>query len=440
MASAPLPTPRYRASTHYRPDLQPTERAHKLTAFLQHVASLTYACVQEQYADPKILSFWMANSSEFLHFLKCDRHISAFSVQAQEILAEAVQVAFRNLVNSFHVDLSQTLNQFLSENIDHDSAAGLVLQVLGGAMALLRRCRVNAALTIQLFSQLFHYINVVCFNKLVTTPQMCNAQWGKVVQERLQLLETWAERQGLELAADCHLAKINQCAEFLQSPKTSVNEVQQLAHSCFRLNSLQMAALISQEQIPRNLVDTAIRMAESVADELTRADGREVRLEESPDLPLALLLPDDGFSCDVVRGIPVGLVDFLTPLQNAGMCRLAPQPTSIGLWTVYMHQYNHRSPSAMSSKGAAAASQPDVQVIKLHKTTTGMGLSIVAAKGAGQERLGIYIKSVVPGGAADADGRLQAGDQLLRVDGQSLIGITQERWVDIIGVGFVCCD
>lgn len=58
-----------------------------------------------------------------------------------------------------------------------------------------------------------------------------------------------------------------------------------------------------------------------------------------------------------------------------------------------------------------------------------MGLSIVAAKGAGQERLGIYIKSVVPGGAADADGRLQAGDQLLRVDGQSLIGITQERFV-----------
>lgn len=45
-----------------------------------------------------------------------------------------------------------------------------------------------------------------------------------------------------------------------------------------------------------------------------------------------------------------------------------------------------------------------------------------------QERLGIYIKSVVPGGAADLDRRLQAGDQLLSVDGQSLIGITQERY------------
>lgn len=70
---------------------------------------------------------------------------------------------------------------------------------------------------------------------------------------------------------------------------------------------------------------------------------------------------------------------------------------------------------------------PEIQVIKLHKSTNGMGLSIVAAKvrtfipyvfisydlimlyiffsglqGAGQDRLGIYIKSVVAGGAADA--------------------------------------
>lgn len=169
---------------------------------------------------------------------------------------------------------------------------------------------------------------------------MCTSAWGRALTERLSLLELWAEKQGLELAADCHLAKINQCAQFLQAPKTSVTEVQQLACSCFRLNSLQMGALLSQETIPRNLIDTAVRMAESVADELSRADGREIRLEESPELPLALLLPDDGFSCDVVRGIPAGLVDFLSPFQMANMCRLASQPTSIGLWTVYMHQFN----------------------------------------------------------------------------------------------------
>lgn len=85
---------RYRASTHYRPDLQPTERAHKLTVFLHHVANMILEVIQERNQDQKILSFWMANSSEFYHFLKSDRHISAFSVQAQEVLTEAVQAAF----------------------------------------------------------------------------------------------------------------------------------------------------------------------------------------------------------------------------------------------------------------------------------------------------------------------------------------------------------
>lgn len=45
---------------------------------------------------------------------------------------------------------------------------------------------------------------------------MCNESWGKVITVRLQILETWAHKQGLELAAECHLAKINQCADFLQ--------------------------------------------------------------------------------------------------------------------------------------------------------------------------------------------------------------------------------
>lgn len=44
---------------------------------------------------------------------------------------------------------------------------------------------------------------------------MCIEHWGKVISERLRILEVWALRQGLELAAECHLSKINQCADFL---------------------------------------------------------------------------------------------------------------------------------------------------------------------------------------------------------------------------------
>ena len=159
----------------------------------------------------------------------------------------------------------------------------------------------------------------------------------------------------------------------------------------------------------------------------------KVRLEEDFVLQLPFLLPEDGYSCDIVRGVPGGLADFLAPLQRVGLCVMTPQPTSSGFWTIYMDVAGSGSgggpgtvtptPSEMSStmgpasaasnpSGPNQAPEPEVQMIKLVKSTSGMGLSIVAAKGIGKDRLGIYIKAVVEGGAAFYDGRLAAGDQV----------------------------
>lgn len=86
---------RYRASTHYRPELTPSERAHKLTLLLQHAAMLIRHTIQDRSTEGMSQAFWLANASELLHFLKSDRHVSAFSLQAQDTLADAVQLAFR---------------------------------------------------------------------------------------------------------------------------------------------------------------------------------------------------------------------------------------------------------------------------------------------------------------------------------------------------------
>lgn len=61
-----------------------------------------------------------------------------------------------------------------------------------------------------------------------------------------------------------------------------------------------------------------VAVAENTADELARSDGREVQLEEDPDLQLPFLLPEDGYSCDVVRNIPNGFQEFLEPLCQRG--------------------------------------------------------------------------------------------------------------------------
>ncbi|XP_026827984.1 afadin isoform X9 [Ooceraea biroi] len=432
---------RYRASTHYRPELQPTERAHRLTAMLANVATMIQRVIQERYMDASSLAFWLANSSELLHMLKSDRHVGAFSTRAQDILKEAVHAAFGSLVRCVTLELTPAMTQFMADADEPAKEAG-VLQIFSNTMALLRRCRVNAALTIQLFSHLFHAINATAFNTLVSNGNLCVRWFGRRLKARLNALETWAERQGLELASQCHLATIMQATHLLQAPKYNAEELATLSSTCFKLNSLQVRALLQKYQpaadeprLPAELIENVVRVAESVADTLARADGREIRLEEEPILGLSLLLPEDGYSCEIVRGVPPGLAEFLAPLQRDGLCRMAAQPTSSGYWTIYMIDHNNlRSPSAMSNRSGGYIShinqnqaQPEIHVIKLHKSTNGMGLSIVAAKGAGQDRLGIYIKSVVAGGAADADGRLTAGDQLLKVDGQSLVGITQEK-------------
>jgi len=147
----------------------------------------------------------------------------------------------------------------------------------------------------------------------------------------------------LELAADCHLARITQAAHLLQARKGSAEDIATLSSTCFKLNSLQLESLLSRYQpaddeapINKELIDTIVRVAQNTVDELTRGEGRQVRLEEDFVLQLPFLLPEDNYSCDIVRGVPGGLIEFLSPLQKSGLCVMTPQPTSSGYWTIYM--------------------------------------------------------------------------------------------------------
>jgi len=112
----------------------------------------------------------------------------------------------------------------------------------------------------------------------------------------------------------------------LESQKATADVVADVSSSCFKLNSLQLRALLqnykpSHDELPisAELIERAVLVAQNTADANARREGSEVKLLEDLELQLPFLLPEDGYSCDFVTGCNAELVAFLEPLHQAGI-------------------------------------------------------------------------------------------------------------------------
>ncbi|KAK1877630.1 Neurabin-1, partial [Dissostichus eleginoides] len=63
----------------------------------------------------------------------------------------------------------------------------------------------------------------------------------------------------------------------------------------------------------------------------------------------------------------------------------------------------------------------------------GLGIKVIGGvKEQTGEEFGVYVKRILPGGVASYDGNLLPGDQILEVNGDSLVGVTSDRAVDVL--------
>jgi len=95
--------------------------------------------------------------------------------------------------------------------------------------------------------------------------------------------------------------------------------------SCDSLNSAQLRALLcnyypapGERTLSSEFVGHLVMNAVSTVDAQCQEEGREVRVDEPADLRLPFLVPEDGYSCEFVKGMPTGLVEFVDQFMHAG--------------------------------------------------------------------------------------------------------------------------
>ncbi|XDV17672.1 hypothetical protein PO909_023502, partial [Leuciscus waleckii] len=88
-----------------------------------------------------------------------------------------------------------------------------------------------------------------------------------------------------------------------------------------------------------------------------------------------------------------------------------------------------RTPSAASTLSAhsSATHWTHVETIELVNDGTGLGFGIVGGK-----TTGVIVKTILPGGIAEQDGRLRSGDHVLRIGDTDLFGLSSEQVAQVL--------
>ncbi|KAM9783778.1 neurabin-2-like [Syngnathus typhle] len=134
-------------------------------------------------------------------------------------------------------------------------------------------------------------------------------------------------------------------------------------------------------------------------------------------------------SCTEIEGLP----EEEEPIAASRKIRFSTEP--IKVFTTYCNEDYDRRNDDVDPMAASAEYELEKRVekldlfpVELEKDSDGLGISIIgmgAGADMGLEKLGIFVKTVTEGGAAQRDGRIQVNDLIVEVDGTSLVGVTQ---------------
>uniref|UniRef100_A0A8C6KKB2 Protein tyrosine phosphatase non-receptor type 13 n=1 Tax=Nothobranchius furzeri TaxID=105023 RepID=A0A8C6KKB2_NOTFU len=99
--------------------------------------------------------------------------------------------------------------------------------------------------------------------------------------------------------------------------------------------------------------------------------------------------------------------------------------------SVFIHENNTEILNG-SAPGVTSLPQGELFDIQLSKVDGSLGIKVTGGANTTVRHGGVYVKGIIPKGAAELDGRIQKGDRLMAVNRISLEGATHQQAVDIL--------
>ncbi|XP_043952121.1 tyrosine-protein phosphatase non-receptor type 13 [Gambusia affinis] len=187
----------------------------------------------------------------------------------------------------------------------------------------------------------------------------------------------------------------------------------------------RMSSSAKINQPPRDIIQQALERvkAASSSETATESRGPEPKVELN-QLPPAL--PPK------TRRVKLSVVPPVSEQSDRGDTDMDEETYSSSQEKVKAKKENVTENLNGNAPGVNSLRPGDLFDVELSKIDSSLGINVTGGVNTTVRHGGIYVKALIPKGAAELDGRIQKGDRVLAVNGKSLEGATHHQAVDVL--------